>query len=296
MKKSISFIFIVFGFVVLSKAQQLPQYSQYMFNDYIVNPAIAGKAPSYEVKSSNRYQWLGITDAPRTYILSFHGPIRSKKMGIGGYLFTDITGPSRRTGVSVTYAYHLKLTESLKLSMGLSGGLLQFTVDGGKIIFGDPGDLILSNGLQSSLVPDFGFGTYLYSDKFYFGFSAPQILTSKLKFFDNVVSASRLATHMYITGGYKFIINSEFTVEPSLVIKYVNPVPVQIDLGGRVIYEDKIWLGTAFRTKDAVSMLIGYTYQDNLTFGYSYDFTLTDIRKYSSGTHEVMIGLKFNKK
>lgn len=287
---------MLIGFVV--DAQQLPQYSNYMVNDYVMNPAIGGTNNYFEGKSSNRYQWIGITDAPRTYILSVNGPAKNLKMGLGGLLFTDIVGPTRRTGFYLSYAYQLKVSEKVKVSLGLSGGLLQFMVDGSKITLRDPSDMVISNGLQSVLLPDFGAGIYVYSTdkKWYAGASVPQILQNKIKFFDNTTSTlSKLATHYYATAGYKFNLNEDFVIEPSTCLKYVKPAPLQFDIGVRAIYKEKIWLGAAFRYLDAVSAMVGYTMQENITFAYSYDFTMTNIKKYSTGTHELMIGIKFHK-
>src|SRR5438552_17373974 len=111
-------------------SQQLPQYSQYMLNQMAINPAVAGKEDYAEVRSNNRHQWLGITDAPRTYMLTLQGPIKDKHMGLGMNLYTDIVGPTRRTGISFSYAYHLKLNKQLNLAMGLSAGLQQWGIDG----------------------------------------------------------------------------------------------------------------------------------------------------------------------
>ena len=298
MKKSIS-IFIFILSVVVVRAQQLPQYSNYMINDYVLNPAVGGSNPFFEGKSNNRYQWIGITDAPRTYILSVNGPTKNLKMGLGGILFTDIVGPTRRTGLYFSYAYHLKISEKVKLSLGLSGGLLQFTVDGSKITLRDPADLVISNGVQSVLLPDFGAGVYVYSTdkRWYAGASVPQILQNKIRFFDNsTTDLSTLATHYYVTGGYKFDIGDDFKIEPSTCIKYVKPAPLQFDIGLRGIYQEKLWIGGAFRYLDAISAMVGYTMQENITFAYSYDFTMTNIKKYSTGTHELMIGIKFHKR
>lgn len=289
-------VFILTAFVV--RAQQLPQYSNYMVNDYAMNPAIGGSNSYFEGKSNNRYQWVGITDAPRTYILSVNGPTKNLKMGLGGLLFTDIVGPTRRTGFYLSYAYHLKVSEKIKVSLGLSGGILQFMVDGSKITLRDPSDLVISNGVQSVLLPDFGAGIYAYSTdkKWYVGASVPQILQNKIKFFDNTTtSLSKLATHFYATAGYKFNINDDFVIEPSTCLKYVKPAPLQFDLGVRGIYKEKMWIGAAFRYLDAVSAMVGFTMQENITFAYSYDFTMTNIKKYSAGTHELMIGIKFHK-
>ncbi|MFL5765660.1 MAG: type IX secretion system membrane protein PorP/SprF [Bacteroidia bacterium] len=297
MRYRIVILGLLLGSVKLT-AQQLPQYSNYMINDYVMNPAIGGSNPYFEGKSNNRYQWIGITDAPRTYILSVNGPTKKLNMGLGGVLFTDIVGPTRRTGLYGSYAYHMKINENVKISLGISAGILQFMVDGSKITLRDPGDNVISSGLQSVIIPDFGAGIYAYrkDKKWYVGASVPQILQNKLKFFDNGTSTlSKLATHVYAQAGYRFDITDDISIEPSTCLKYVSPAPLQFDLGVRAIYKDKVWLGGAFRYLDAVSAMVGYTMQENITFAYSYDFTMTNIKKYSTGTHELMIGIKFHK-
>lgn len=294
------YIFVLVGLIsgTVLFAQQLPQYSNYMINDYAMNPAIGGSNSYFEGKSNNRYQWIGITDAPRTYILSVNGPTKSLKMGLGGQIFTDIVGPTRRTGLYLSYAYHLKVSDNVKVSLGLNAGILQFMVDGSKITLHDPSDDIISNGLQSVILPDFGAGVYVYSNdhKWYAGASVPQVMQNKIRFFDYQTSTlSKLATHFYVTGGYKFDLNDDFKLEPSACLKYVKPAPLQFDIGLRAIYKEKIWLGAAFRYLDAISCMVGYVMQENITFAYSYDITTTNIKKYSTGTHELMIGIKFHK-
>ena len=127
-KKFLLLVFVASGVY----AQQLPQYSQYMLNDFSMNPAIAGRNNFWEAKSNNRYQWVGITDAPRTYVLTLQGPFKNLKMGIGGSIFTDIVGPTRRTGGNLAYAYHIKLNSTYKLSFGVNAGVLQYSIDGSK--------------------------------------------------------------------------------------------------------------------------------------------------------------------
>lgn len=297
MKKRIAILMMIASVAQLY-AQQLPHYSNYMLNDYPMNPAIGGSRPYFEAMSNNRYQWIGITDAPRTYMLSVNGPTKNLKMGIGGQLFTDIVGPTRRTGIYLSYAYHLKVAEKVKVSLGISGGLLQWMVDGSKITLHDPGDKVISNGVETAYLPDFGAGIYAYSTdrKWYFGASVPQIVQNKIRFNDYTETGlSKLIIHYYVTGGYKFNLGDDFKIEPSTCLKFVSPAPFQFDLGLRAIYKDKIWIGGAFRYLDAISALVGFTMQENITIGYSYDFTSTDIQKYSTGTHELMIGIKFHK-
>lgn len=275
-------------------AQQLPQYSQYMINDYILNPAITGTRDYYEVKANNRYQWIGIDDAPRTYILSVHGPHKKKSMGLGGAIFSDVTGPTSRVGAYLSYAYHLKLTEKMKLSMGLSAGVLQFKIDGTKITLREDGDPALTESVQSVVTPDATFGLHLYGERGYFGISAPQLIGQKLKFFEaQDPLLSTLARHYMAMGGYTFNLGDDFSIQPSFLLKYVAPAPLQIDLGAKISYRDQVWLGGAYRYNDAFSALIGFTLNKYLSFGYSYDMSTSNIKNYSSGTHEVMIAARF---
>ena len=279
------------------QAQQLALYSQFMVNDYVMNPAIGGRHDYFEAMSANRYQWIGITDAPRTYILSVNGPGKKKHIGLGGYLFTDIVGPTRRIGVDFSYAYHAQINDNIKLSLGLSAGLLQFAVDGSKITLHDPVDLVISNGYQSVLLPDLGAGFYLYGKNWYFGSAVPQIYPAKIKFFDySSDPKGKLSTHSYTMAGYTFHLGDDFDLQPSMLLKYVYPAPLQVDLGLRCIYKNKIWAGASFRSMDSFSAMAGYTYQENLSFSYSYDFTTTNLKNYSSGTHELILSIRFGKK
>ena len=275
-------------------AQQLPQYSQYMLNDFVLNPAIAGRSDYWEGKSNNRYQWTGIPGAPRTYILSLQGPLKNEHMGLGGTIYTDITGPTRQTGISLAYAYHIKLSSKYKLSLGINGGIVQYAVDGSQIFSHDAGDPVLTQNFQSVIVPSFGAGAYFYSNKLTVSLGFPQIYQSSLKFFaDQSAYQSNLTTHFYGLTTYKFNLGSDFILEPCVLVKYVAPVPVQVDAGVKLSYQKQIWLGVNYRTQDAVSAMLGYMFKNWLLFGYSYDYSITAIRKYNSGTHEVMLGIRF---
>ena len=297
MKRLILYICLLLGITYVVEAQQLPQLTNYMLNDYILNPALSGIKENFEIKSDYRQQWVGIVDAPVTYILSADGPVASKNMGYGGYVYNDVTGPTRRLGVTGTYAYHAKLTEKWKLSLGLSAGLLQYTLDGSQISLHDPGDMALSPFIQNTLVPAFGFGALLYSDKFYLGASVPQIYQDHLQFTGTITALSSvLATHYYISAGYKYDINDNYRLEPSLLFTYVNPVPPQLDLGLRLTYKGGFWGGIGLRTGDAIPIMVGYTMSDYISFGYSYDILISSLRKYSTGSHEIMLAIKFKNK
>ena len=277
-------------------AQQLPQYSQYMLNEMAINPAVAGKDEFADVRSNSRYQWVGVTDAPRTYMLTAHGPISSKNMGVGVHIFTDIVGPTRRTGINATYAYHLKLKEDMHLSMGLSAGILQWGIDGSKLTLHDDGDENLLVNYRTTYVPDFGTGLYFHKkNKFYFGLAVPQLYQAPIGLYEKG-SKSKIVSHFNLNGAYKFDLGDDFKIEPSFLVKYAIPAPPKIDAGFRVIYKEQIWLGGAYRHHDAFTALIGYMYKNYLMIGYSYDYTTTNIQKYTTGTHEIMLGLHFSRK
>jgi type IX secretion system PorP/SprF family membrane protein len=278
-------------------SQQLPQYTQYMLNEMAINPAVAGKDEFADVRSNSRYQWIGITDAPRTYMLTLHGPIKDKNMGIGMNLYTDIVGPTRRTGLNFSYAYHMKMKDDMFLSMGLSAGVLQWGIDGSKLYLRDEGDENLLSTYQTTYVPDFGAGIYFHKkDRFYVGVSLPQIYQAPIKLYEGAGKNSRIVNHFNLNAAYKFDLGDDFKIEPSFLVKYAIPAPPKLDIGARVIYQEQIWLGGAYRHNDAFTALIGYFYKNYLMIGYSYDFTTTNIKKYSSGTHEIMLGIRFSKK
>ncbi len=292
--KRLLFISALFlGFVVSSRGQQIPQYSQYMLNDYILNPATTGQHDYWEVKSNNRLNWVGITDAPRTFILSAHGPFKKQNMGMGGSVFADITGPTSRVGFYLSYAYHLKLSKSLKLGMGLSFGLLQYRIDGTKVTLYETGDPVFPNQMMTVYTADATFGLNLKHKNFNVGISLPQLIGNDLKFLENQENPdSKLARHYMLMGGYTFRVG-DFGIMPNVLLKYVYPAPLQVDAGIKFDWRDQIWLGASYRHKDAVSFMGGFAYKDFLVFAYSYDLATSNLRNYSTGTHEMMVGVRF---
>lgn len=293
MKKLLYISTLVFGFSMATFAQQIPQYSQYMLNDYILNPAMTGQHDYWEVKSNNRLNWIGITDAPRTFILSAHGPFRKHNMGMGGSVFADITGPTSRVGFYLSYAYHLKLSKSLKLGMGLSLGLLQYRIDGTKVTLRENGDPVFPNQMMTVYTADATFGVNLKHKNFNFGISLPQIIGNDLKFLENQEETrSSLARHYMAMGGYTFRIG-DFGIMPNVLVKYVHPVPPQFDAGVKFDWRDQFWIGASYRHDDAVSFLGGLAYKDFLLIAYSYDLSTSNLNNYSNGSHELMVGVRF---
>lgn len=295
MKRTLIISLIIFLANSFLFAQQTPIFTQYMFNPFMINPAVAGTNNYYQIRLNSRFQWAGITDAPITNCLSAYGPSsgKNKNMGFGGYVVSDVTGPTSRTGFYGGYAYNIAVNNEIRLSMGLSLGVLQYKIDGSKIVPSESNDELLQGGVSSQLVPDASAGLYLYASNFQVGFSALQLINNKLKIYDTQTGLSKLTSNFYLTGGYKYFIDRDWAIEPTAIIKEVGPVPLQLDLTAKGIYQGLVWGALGFRTGDAVSVLIGYVYQKKIYIGYSYDIGISPIHRYESGSHEIMINYHF---
>jgi type IX secretion system PorP/SprF family membrane protein len=275
-----------------AQAQQLPLYSQYMHNDLVLNPAVAGTKDFAPFRSIIRSQWDGIEGNPNTQTLSFHNSIKDKKMGFGISVFNDRLGPVGQAGISGTYSYRLEFSEKSKLSFGLSGQIYRYRIDVNELRFNNTTNTdkaLMANGDYRSWHPNFSFGTLYYSENYWAGLSIPELL-------ENRVGSSRDAfilkkkRHYYLTGGYRYKIDETYTIEPSMVVKYVANAPMQLDLNARLHAFDKFSLGVSYRTNAAVVLLIGFKFKEQWHFGYSYDITTTPLKNYTVGSHEIMIG------
>lgn len=278
-----------------SNAQQIPLFTQYMMNRYVLNPAIAGTTKQYIAKMNNRYQWVGVTDAPRTFTLSLHGPHSSLPMGWGGYVINDVTGPTSRSGVYGSYSYNIQLYEGTRLSFGLSAGVLQFAIDETQITLSNINDPAMLN-LEDQTEPDATFGTYLYHENYYGGVVVNQLFANQLDLVQSEsgeTAINKLKNHYYVHGGYIFNATKDLDIDASTMVKIMTPVPAQLEFGLKATWRKMIWGGATYRHGDAVTILLGYSYFDQVMFGYSYDITLSNLSNYSSGTHELLLGIKF---
>ncbi|MDG2059097.1 MAG: type IX secretion system membrane protein PorP/SprF [Flavobacteriales bacterium] len=297
--KKLTLLFVSIFMGSMLQAQQLPQLSQFMINDFAVNPAIAGMNDYYQIKTSVRNQWVGIEDAPKTTLLSIYGK-SSDHVGLGGSVFNDQVGPTSRAGASLTYAYHLNFTDEVKMSMALSGGFTQFKIDkvGWNTFHTD--DQLMDGAEAVNLVPDATFGLNIYEeDKWYLGIAVPQLLNSKLTLIDedfvNNISVDMdgsLSRHIYVMGMYNLEIDHYWDLQPSVLFKTVSNQN-QIDMGLKTIYSDKFWMGMDYRTNGDISALLGFIIQEKFMIGYSYDIPNPDISQYTSGSHEFMFGVTF---
>jgi type IX secretion system PorP/SprF family membrane protein len=305
----------IFGTVF---AQQVPMYSQYMMNGFLVNPSFAGRDGYTTVNLTVREQWVGMSGAPSTYAASFQTrilknsfiskstavrkkiikPTKGGKVGLGGYIFNDNNGIMRRTGIQLAYAYHISMGRTggipNDLSFGLAMTAYQFAVNTNGAILSDQSDPLLNSFDRSVFIPDFNFGASFTTSKYYVGFAMTNLLRGSLIFADTSKTKRNELGNYFLTGGIKFPISVDWILEPSAFIKASDMFlkSVQMDLTARVYYKEDYWVGLSYRTNDALIMLLGLKY-DRFYFSYAFDFTLTDIRKQSFGTHELSLAVKF---
>lgn len=300
--KRLSALIFLISFFNTALAQQLPQMTQYMINNYAVNPAIAGMQDYYQVKSNIRNQWVGITDAPVTTILSVYGK-KSEHVGLGGIIFNDQVGHTSRNGASISYAYHFPLTQKTKMSLALSGGFIQLKIDASLWNMQHSEDPVAGQGVMIDAVPDATFGINIYADNWYIGAAVPQLLSVNLDLLDsdfqrayNTVIApdGKLKRHIFVLGAYTHSFNPYWAIEPSMLFKHVSPSDPQFDFGLKTIYNDKLWFGMDYRNNGDLAALLGYSIQERFEIGYSYDIiTSPELSGHTSGSHEFMIGIKF---
>ncbi len=293
------------------RAQQLAQYSQYMNNNYLLNPAVAGTEDYIDLKLSFRAQWVGLEGAPKTYYISGNsslGALRTQSKrtrydwqrgfhALGGIAFSDVTGPTSRTGLYGSYSYNLPLSRTLRLALGVSVGILQFAVDGKQLQFFNVNTIAAS---QASVVPDATVGGWLYSPNFYVGLSSAQLLGNRLNIDYAPVAQSaftnKLERHYFATAGVRLRIDEDLTLVPSVLVKYLRPAPVSVDINAKLKYRDVLWMGASWRASDAWVGLVGVNFSPTGSLSYSYDASTSALGPYQQGSHEVLLGFRIKKK
>ena len=271
-------------------AQQLHRRTQFLFNTYLVNPAVAGTQTYSPIMVSYRNQWAGFDAAPTTFTLSGHTQLPNR-LGIGGIFYTDNTGGAiKRTGAEVTGSYRVDLNNYDAVSFGLGIAASQFSFDNNSLVVYDQNDLALQGGMESQFNVDANFGMMVYGQNYFFGFATPNLIQTKLKLESSASpDDNRNARHYYFMGAYKYYITNDIDIQPSGLIKFTGASPVQFDVNAKITYKDFIWAGLTYRHKDAVAFVTGFVY-DNWTLGYAYDLTTTDARSFSPHTHELTAG------
>ena len=294
-----------------ARAQQVPLYSQYMLNGFLLNPAVAGSEGYTAVNVTAREQWVGFSEAPSTYALSFQTRIlrksyisrgssvrrrqrrgsRSGNVGLGGYVFNDHNGAVERTGLKASYAYHINLAQS-QLSFGLSFVTYQFRLDDDLIRLENPGDDLWLGANKSVFIPDADAGIYYSARNYWAGFSADQLFESVLKIGDSGYDRYKMERNYYLMGGYDFEVRRDIILTPSTLIKFAENGKLQADISGKFYYQQSYWAGLSYRTGHAIIIMAGVSV-DKLVFGYAFDIGLNSIMKHSFGSHEFTFIAKF---
>ncbi len=286
-----------------SSAQQIPISSLYVENPFLLNPAIAGTDQGFKIRMDNRFQWMGFEDAPITNILSAYGPHKTRNIGYGGNIGYDATGPTSKFLMNGAFATNFYIAQDIRMSLGLGLGFLQYRADGTQFELDAPGttqtlDPYAPETVMSSFLPDASVGVYVYHYDWYGGISAQQLFNNNIKFSGENSKRNRLKTHFYALGGYRFIIDNHWTIEPSVLLKKVIAVPLQVDLTGRVIYMQKFWGGlnirNTFESFQDITIMFGYIHERRIHVGIAYDYTLAKIGRYNAGTIELALGYNFD--
>ena len=289
------FLIIIFVLLNLSLfAQQIPTLSQFMENNYMVNPAVAGtKAYSPLVFNYKRW-WSGMDDAPAMQSISSHFQA-GDNVGLGGKIFNYATGPLSKMGMEATYAYQLKLgNNGAKLSLGLSAQIYQVYLNKSLLKLEEQDDNAVIFGSEKLITPDAAFGVYYYNEHYYAGLAAYQLFNRKVDMMTENILENRQVRHYFLTAGYTYDINNNYSLEPSLLAKFIESGISQAELNLKGVYKQSFWLGLGYRTGDAVVVNAGIR-KDRFVFGYAYDYSLNEIRKHSIGSHELLFIVKFNR-
>ena len=285
-------VFIVW-FNSISYAQQDAQYTQYMYNTISVNPGYAGSRDVLNLTGLYRTQWVGLEGAPKTMTFSAHSPLRNNKLGLGVSLVRDQIWIQDETYIDIDFSYTINTSDTGQLAFGLKAGAhllnIDFTRTNPENNTDDSFDL--SNNIDNKFSPNVGFGIYYHTEKFYIGYSAPTLL--RTKYYDNEVSSiSYLAkdrVNHYLIAGYVFDLSADLKLKPAVLFKAVAGAPLQMDLSGNLLLNEKLTLGLAYRWDAALSGLIGFQLSDGLMIGYAYDWETTELNNYNSGSHEIIL-------
>ena len=283
--KILIFTLLLTGFV--STAQQDAQYTQYMYNTINVNPAYAGSRGALSIFGLHRTQWVGLEGAPATNAASLNFPIGNSKFGVGLSFINDRIGPTTENVISADLSYTIQTSETYKLSFGIKGSANLFNLDINKLNIENQNDPYLEN-LKNTFSPNIGAGIYFHSDKSYIGFSVPNFFETQ-RYDDNSVVINKERMNYYLIGGYVFELSSSVKFKPAFISKLVEGAPLQVDVSGNFLFNEKFVLGAAWRWNAAVSFMTGFQITDGLFVGYGYDLETTRLRRYNSGSHEVFL-------
>lgn len=270
-------------------AQQQVMFTQYMFNQLAINPAYAGSHRTMSFTALARKQWAGIDGAPSTQTLSMHTPTRNQRVGIGLLLLHDKIGVTKQTGVYNSYSYTIPFYNGGRLAMGLQAGFTTYNAQYSLISDTDPA---FATGDIKETHPNIGAGVFYYTNKFYVGFSVPQLLQNR---FDrkNPDSDSRIVRHYFLSSGYVFTLDRQLKLKPSVLVKGVAGAPIQVDLNLNLLMNEIMWVGLSWRSFESLDALLQFQVTKQLQVGYAYDFSTTsELSRINSGSHELMVNYR----
>jgi len=282
-------------------SQQDPQYTQYMYNMNIVNPAYAGSRGTLSIGLLGRTQWVGISDAPKTATLSIHAPV-GKNLAAGFSAIADTYGPVNEQNIYADLSYTITTSEEGRFAFGLKGGITLFDVG----LLSDiippqtvPGVDRLFQDDINEIFPNFGAGVYYYTDKFYAGLSAPNLLETKhLEKQSGTITRASEKMHYFFTSGYVFDLSETLKLKPSFMAKAVSGAPLSLDVTANMLFNDRLELGLNYRLDDSIGGLVNFGVTPDLRIGYAYDYTTSNLGNFNSGTHEMFLlwDIDFSKK
>lgn len=286
MKRITSMILLLTSIVITSKVygQQDPQYTQYMYNMHVLNPAYAGSEGTLNIGLLGRTQWVGIDGAPKTLTATLNAPI-GKRVGLGFSVIADEIGPTKEQNVYADFSYTLPVSEEGNLAFGLKGGFTFLNAHLSTLRTVESGDPAFRDNINKTM-PNFGAGLFYYTDSYYLGLSVPNIL--KATHINKDYSAVE-EVHGFLTAGYIFDISEDIKLKPSGLIKAATGAPLSIDLSLNALLKQFLELGISWRHDDSVSGLVNVKVSRNIRIGYAYDYTLSELSNYNSGTHELMM-------
>lgn len=276
------FIFSILLVTAMTSAQQLPQFTQYVYNTMSVNPAYAGSRETLNITGLHRNQWAGIEGNPTTSTLSIHSPVKHSRVGLGLSYINDNLGGESTNYIYGNVSYTVPLTENVNMALGLNGGVTNYD-----LTTPDINDPFFNEGF-SQWNPNFGAGIYVSSRMWYAGFSSPRLLNTDL----NAGEFAAIERNSYYAiGGMVFDIGRDNKFKATAIAKITNGAPANYDVTGSFLFFDKLWLGASYRFNDADSfgLLADYQISNSFRFGYAYDLPTSEIRPYSGGTHEIIL-------
>lgn len=278
----------------LGFAQQDPQYSLYMFNTMSLNPAYAGSRDVLNVTMLYRNQWSGIKGAPESVTIAADMPVMNEKIGLGAMVYKDKIGIENNTGLYLSYAQRIRITNAGTLALGgtLGGSLYSADVTNATLYLGQS-DVVFTNNVNK-FVPNLGLGVYYSTDKWYTGISMPRTYNNQLYSDKSLTISASQARHYFLMAGFVKKMGAIVVVKPSFMVKAVTGAPVQVDLNLNVWFYNKFSVGASYRNADAIIGIVEFIPAQGWKLGYAYDYTISDLsNSVTSGSNEIMLRYEF---